>query len=239
MKIKYIPLLLYSLSLLALFSCRQDEGTNIRNVRFDPSLLNQARNGSCETYSYTYQDEKASLGNVYTKQVIVTFADGSTHAQQQELTQKYGFVSGIKSQTPSNSAMLYTLELTDGLNCKQTEQALKVLANDPLVTYAAPYFVKSDNLLGISNEAIVTVAADGKADLDALLSSYNATIVSPLGDAVYVVKVDKSANGNALDLANYLSGQDGIAHAEPDFIVSLAPEEPLSNRRLKRNGVTR
>ena len=238
MNIKFIPLLIYTLSILALAACRQEDGSPIRNVRFDPNLLNQAMDGSpCASFSYFYQDEQTSLGPVYTKQVLVSFADGTTLEEQQAATEKYGFVKGLGTQTSSNSAMLYTLELVDGLNCKQAEQVTRILANDAVVSYAAPYFVKDNNLLGVSNEAIVTIKYGGRAALDELVQGYNATIVASLSDDVFVVKVDKNSGGNALELANYLQGQESIAHAEPDFVVTLAPVHPGLNRRA--NGTSK
>ncbi|WP_299820679.1 hypothetical protein [uncultured Pontibacter sp.] len=238
MKIKFIPLLLYALPILAFISCRQEDGSPIRNVRFDPNLLNQAVDGSpCASYSYFYQDEQANLGSVYTKQVLVAFADGSKYEDLKKATSKYGFVRGLGSPNNSNSATLYTLELANGLNCKQTEEAIRVLANDPMVIYAAPYFIKDNNLLGISNEAIVTTRNGNKAALEQLLQNYNAAVVASLGDDIYVVKVDKNSVGNALELANHLKGQEGIVHAEPDFIVSLAPAHPGRNRNP--NGTSR
>ncbi|MBC5992509.1 S8 family serine peptidase [Pontibacter cellulosilyticus] len=238
MKINFIPLLLYTLSILALASCRQEDGSPIRNVRFDPNLLNQAMDGSpCTSFSYMFQNEQTSLGSVYTGKVVVVFTEGSTYEQQKKTAEKYGFVAQLGSPIGTNSATLYTLELVSGLNCKQAEQAVQVLSNDPGIAYAAPYFLRENNLLGISNETIVTVRDGGKAALDQLLQNYNASIVASLSDDVYVVKVDKNSDGNALELANYLAAQESIAHAEPDFVVSLAPEHPGLNR--KANGMSR
>ncbi|GAB3204146.1 hypothetical protein ABID22_002952 [Pontibacter aydingkolensis] len=231
MKIKIIPLLIYTLSILALASCRQEDGSPIRNVRFDPNLLNQSMDGSpCASYSYFYGNEQTSLGSVYTKQILVSFAKGSTYDEQKAAVEKYGFINSLGSPTSTNSATLYTLELVDGLNCKQAEQAIHVLANDQLVSYTAPYFVKDDNLLGVSNEAIVTVRSGSQAALIQLLQGYNAAVVAKLSDAVYIVKVDKNSDGNALELANYLQAQESITHAEPDFVVSLVPARPGLNR---------
>lgn len=229
MKINIIPLIIYSLSILALASCRQEDGSPIRHVRFDPNLLNQAMDGSpCTSYSYFYQDVETSLGSMYTKQVLVAFADGSSYDEQRTIIERYGFVRNMGNQTSTNSAKLYTLDLRSGLNCKQAEQALRILQSDPMIAYAAPYFLKGSNLLGISNETLVTLKHGQRAALDDLLANYNANIVTSLGDDVYVVKVDKNSNGNALELANYLKGQAAVAHAEPDFIVTLAPRNALN-----------
>lgn len=231
MKINIIPLFIYTLTILALASCRQEDGSPIRNVRFDPNLLNQAMDGSpCTSFSYFYQDEETTLGTVYTKQVLVSFTTGSSFDEQKKAVEKYGFVRNLGNQTSTNSAVLYTLELENGLNCKQTEQLMKVLQNDPMVTYAAPYFLKGKDLLGISNEVIVSVRNGEVATLNKLLKDYNASLVTRLSDDVYVVKVDKNSNGNALDLANYLKGREAISHAEPDFVVSVAPLHPGLNR---------
>mgnify|MGYP005751286301 FL=1 len=242
MKKSSIPLLTYLLTLLVFTSCRHDDGSPIRNVRFDPNLLNQAQDGSpCASYSYAYADEMRNLGAVYTKQVLVAFADGLAYEEQLKAVEEYGFVDRLNGQTSSNSAMLHTLVLKDGLNCKQVEQALVELAKDGRLSYVSPYFMKGNELLGLSNEAIVTVEENGKAAFESAVRSFGAEVVTALGENTYVVKVDKNANGNALAVANYLKEQAGVAHAEPDFIVSLAPEErtPGMEYRRARNGVGR
>ncbi|MEJ8802192.1 hypothetical protein [Pontibacter sp. H249] len=238
MKIKFIPLLLYTLTLLLIAaSCRQEDGSPVRNVRFDPKLLNPVKGGACASYSYFYENGRADLGSVYTKQMIISFAEGSSYEEQKSIAAKYVFIKNMGNQTSTNSAMLYTVELVSGLNCKQTEQAINILANDPMVAYAAPYFIQGKNLLGLSNEAMVTVRAGGEATLQRMLQDYKANLVASLGNEVYVVRVDKNSNGNALELANHLKEQDGIAHAEPDFVVSVAPAHPGLNRGL--NGANR
>ncbi|WP_439879802.1 hypothetical protein ACSX1A_11530 [Pontibacter sp. MBLB2868] len=239
---KIIPLFLYILVIAAFSSCRQDNGSPIRNVRFDPNLLSQAKDGSaCTSYSYSYNGQEKSLGTVFTRQVLVTFAAGTTYDVQKSAIEKYGFVNGISGQTSSESEMLYTLSLMEGLSCHQTEQVIKILAQDKLITYAAPFFVQQDNLLGVSNEAIVTVQSGGKATLDRTLQSYGASLVGGLDENTYIVKVDKNASGNALDLANFLQGQEGIAHAEPNFVVSQIQETPARIReyRDRSNGSVR
>ncbi|MDX5482461.1 MAG: hypothetical protein LPK07_12335 [Hymenobacteraceae bacterium] len=182
-----------------------------------------------------------NLGAVYTKQVLVAFADGLAYEEQLKAVEEYGFVDRLNGQTSSNSAMLHTLVLKDGLNCKQVEQALVELAKDGRLSYVSPYFMKGNELLGLSNEAIVTVEENGKAAFESAVRSFGAEVVTALGENTYVVKVDKNANGNALAVANYLKEQAGVAHAEPDFIVSLAPEErtPGMEYRRARNGVGR
>jgi hypothetical protein len=235
MKHKHIHLIIFLISMAAMLSCRQEDGSPVRNVRFDPNLLSQAMDGSpCTSYSYNYQDKETSLGTVFTKQVVVSFTEGSTQAEQKKAAEKYGFVKRIGDHTASNSALLYTLELSDGLNCKQAELAIKIIEKDPAVAYIAPYFIKDNNLLGISNEAIVTVSEGGRAALDKLLLDYKASIVSALGNDVYIVKVDKNSNGNALALANHLEEQQGITHAEPDFLVKLASVSRASSDRATR-----
>lgn len=235
---KYL-LLIFVTALFGFSSCRQENGSPVRNVRFDPNLLNQMKDGSsCASHSYFYEDKEVNLGAVFTKQVLVAFAAGSTYEEQKTAMEKYGFVKGVGYPATFSSGTLFNLSLIDGLSCSQTEQALKVLSKDRLVTYAAPYFVQQSNLLGVSNETIVTVQEGKKATLDDLLQAYGASVVTSLGENIYVVEVDKSSKGNALELANYLKLQEGIAHAEPNFVVSDAPANPASSLR-NLSGTTR
>jgi hypothetical protein len=211
----------FLLAVMVLSSCRNDGATPIRNVKAGPTLLRaQAGNGPCESYTYFYNNEEKNLGSVYTKQVLVTFVSGMSSEEEAGAIEAYGFVQGKNGQVSSNSALLHNIELVDGLNCKQVEKALEVLAEDPAIAYVAPYFMNGDGLLGISNEAIVTVEEGSEELLAAYAAEYKAEVLMPLSGQTYLLRVDKNS-GNALELANHLKGKDGILHAEPDFIVSV------------------
>ncbi|AKD03826.1 hypothetical protein POKO110462_03570 [Pontibacter korlensis] len=233
-----IPFFTFLMVALGLSSCRQDGATPIQNVKAGPTLLRaHAGGGSCENYTYFYDNEQKTLGNVFTKQVLVAFASGLSAEQEANIVQAFGFVKGKNGQVSSNSALLHNIELVDGLNCKQVEMAMKALADDPAITYVAPYFMNGDGLLGISNEAIVTVKEGQEDALAALTADYKAEVLMPLSGQTYLVRVDKSSSGNALDLANFLKGKEGISHAEPDFLVSLeVPEVGSAPDRRSRSG---
>jgi hypothetical protein len=218
---KILSLIIIIFTLFASASCRQDNVSPIRNVRFDPKLLNPIMGGStCTNYNYYYGNQPRSLGTAYIGKVIVVFTPNLTHNQQQQVISNYGFVEGITGQVANESGMLHTLSLMAGLNCKQVEQAMKELAKDNSITYVAPYFLVNDSeLIGLSNELMVTT--NNVLQLKRLASACKATLVNDLGNNTYLLSVDKNSKGNALETANYLKKQNGIEHAEPDFIVSL------------------
>ncbi|OKL38496.1 hypothetical protein [Pontibacter flavimaris] len=232
---KNIPIHFFTflMVVLGLSSCRNDGATPIRNIKAGPTLLRaQAGGGSCENHTYFYNNEQKNLGSVFTKQVLVVFASGLSAGEEAAAVAAYGFVQGKNGQVGSNSAILHNIELVDGLNCKQVEKAIELLAADPAITYVAPYFMNGDGLLGISNEAIVTVQEGGEDALDAYAAEYGAEVLMPLSGQTYLVRVDKHSSGNALELANFLKSKAGVAHAEPDFIVSA--EVPVAGE--KRGG---
>lgn len=241
MKKVYIPLFSYLFLLLAFSSCRQDEASPIRNVKAGPKLLRaEAAGGSCANYTYYLADEQVSLGNVYTKQVLVAFIDGLSAEDEAETVAAYGFVERMSGQISSNSALLHNLELSEGLNCQEVERAIALLAGDPNIAYVAPYFMSGNGLLGVSNEAIVTVAKGREAVLERMASAYKAEVLMPLSGQTYLVRVDKNSKGNALELANFLKDKKDIVHAEPDFVVSLEEEAaPLVEQREGRTGYLR
>ena len=218
---KILPSIIIIFTLFASTACRQDNVSPIRNVRFDPKLLNPVMNGSaCTNYSYYYGEQLRSLGTVHTGQVIVAFTANLTHEQQQQVISNYGFVEGVTGQVANETGMLHSLSLMAGLNCKQVEQAIKELLKDNSIAYVAPYFEADNNeLLGLSNELMVTTT--DAVQLRRLAGACRATIVGELGNNTYLLAVDKNSKGNALETANFLKKQSGIAHAEPDFIVSL------------------
>lgn len=222
--IPFFPLLF---AVFALGSCRQETASPIKNVRFQPTDGNRLMDGSaCTSYSYFKgAANQKNLGSVYTKQVLVSFADEVTYEQQQEFIESYGFLEGIKGQQSSGSALFYELNLVDGMNCKQVENALKDLAKDSRLTYVAPYFFSdvdgSVQLLGVTDEATVTIEPNGLGKLKELAGAYNFEVIKSLGADTYVLKVGKSSKGNALEVANALKGEAGIIQAEPGFVVSM------------------
>lgn len=221
MKKSILPYLTCIIFLFIFSSCRQDGPAPIRNVKAGPKLLRAQAGGSFTDYTYIDNHQKRNLGNVYTKKVLVSFESGMSAAQEQAILAQYGFVKNATEQVATPSGLLHRVALTDGLNSNQVEQALQELAGDPHINYAAPYFVDGERLVGVSNQVIVTLEKGDMAELQKLAEAYNAEVQTALGDDVYLLKVDKSSQGNALDLANFLQGKKGIAQAEPDFVVSL------------------
>lgn len=222
-----IPCLSSLLFIIIFSSCRYDNATPIRNVRFDPGLLNPVKAGaSCVNHSYYYNDEQKALGTVYTRMILVSFADGLGIEQVAEVAQRHSFVQGLGQAVRSNSAELYPVQLMDGLSCLQTEAAISEIVKDPAVTYAAPFFeMNNSELLGISNEFIVTVES-GRQSAEALLkrlaTATGTELITALGENTYVLRADKNSRGNALEMANFFHKQRLIKQAEPDFIMSLA-----------------
>ena len=218
-----LPLFIIILTVFGLASCRQENVSPIRNVRFDPKLLNPMKVADpCKNYSYTAGAELKSLGTINTSQVIVAFDDKLTDAQRGEVISKYGFVTGILNQRASQSGMMFTLNLTDGLNCAQAEQAIRELKKDNAIKYAGPSFiVDGEQAIGLSNEVMVKTDASGVTALKELAANYNAELIGPVGADSYLLRVTKNSKGDALELANSLKGQKGITHATPDFILAL------------------
>lgn len=223
----YIPWLSYLLVIIIFSSCRNDNVAPIRNVRFDPGLLNPlqaAGGGSCVSYTYYYGNEVKSLGMVYSRMVLLSFDDNVAHTDAAATLERYGFVEELGQAVRTNSAMLYPVTLTAGLNCQQAERAMAELAKHPAVRYASPFFEANGQLMGISNEFIVQVER-GRQPADELLQRLaNATrteIVMALSDDTYVLRADKNSRGNALQMANFFHEQPFVKQAEPDFVMSL------------------
>ncbi|WP_242927291.1 S8 family serine peptidase [Pontibacter vulgaris] len=234
-----LPLLGSIFALCILTACDHDSASPIRNVRFDPKLLNQLQDGSntaCTNYTYNYGGKAKYLGAVNTRQIIVAFDENLSFADQQDLLANFGFVKGLGNATATSSAKLFTVELESGLSCRQVEQAIKVLQQSQGIRYAAPFFQDGAQMLGISNELLVTLKqSDDLKQLRSLLAASNAAIVMPLDELTYLVRVDKNSAGNALELANSLQNEQTVAHAEPDFILSSGDLKTSGTQR--RNAV--
>ncbi|WP_089321135.1 S8 family serine peptidase [Pontibacter ummariensis] len=207
---------------MAFSSCRQEEASPIRNIKAGPNLLRAQAAGSpasCTSYTYLNGEDKKVLGNVYTQQVLVSFSYGLSAEKEAEALASYSFVKGIAGQQ-ARTGPLQSLELVEGLSCKEVEQAIKILSEDPAIAYAAPYFLKGDGIMGISDEAIITLEDGSAAAIEQLAAAFDAEVVEELSENTYLLKVDKSSKGNALDLANFMAGQEGIAHAEPNLVMA-------------------
>jgi hypothetical protein len=217
-----LPLIIILLTIFATAGCRQDNISPIRNVRFDPKLLNPLKAaGACNSYGYYTGAKLRNLGTIQTRQLVVSFDDKLTNAQREQVITKYGFVTGIESQRAGQSGMIYTLGLMQGLNCAQTEQAILELKKDNAIKYVGPYFnLDGVQDVGLSNEVMVKADATGEVSLKQFAANYKAKLIGPLGADTYLLQVDKASKGNALDAANALKGQKGILHATPDFILA-------------------
>ncbi|PKV62989.1 hypothetical protein [Pontibacter ramchanderi] len=219
-----------ALLLIIIFSsCRNDNVSPIRNVRFDPGLLNplQAADGApCISHSYYYNDAEKSLGTVYGGMVLLSFSQELTYEEVTAAVGRYGYIEALGQPVQSNSARLYPARLAAGLSCRQVQTLLADIAKDPAVRYAAPYFESAGGeLLGISNEFIVRVETGRMPAAQVLQRLANATrteVVSSLSEDTFVLRADKNSRGNALEMANFFQKQPHIKHAEPDFVVSLA-----------------
>lgn len=217
-----LPLIIILLTIIATSGCRQDNISPIRNVRFDPKLLNPLKAaGACTSYGYYTGAKLRNLGTIQTRQLVVSFDEKLTNAQREQVITKYGFVTGIESQRAGQSGMVYTLGLMQGLNCAQTEQAILELKKDNAIKYVGPYFnLDGAQDIGLSNEVMIKADATGETSLKQFAANYKAKLIGPLGADTYLLQIDKSSKGNALDAANALKGQKGILHAAPDFILA-------------------
>src|SRR5687768_2422553 len=99
-----LPLIIIILTVSGLASCRQDNVSPIRNVRFDPKLLNPMKiSDPCKNYSYSAGTKLKNLGTINTNQVIVAFDEKLTQSQREQVISKYGFITGILNQRASQT----------------------------------------------------------------------------------------------------------------------------------------
>lgn len=210
------------MSVFAFAGCRQDNVTPIRNVRFDPKLLNPMKVATnCTNYSYQAGSRLRNLGTMHTGKAVVAFPGNLTATARDQVLAKYGFVEGILSQSAGQAGTIYTIKLVSGLNCAQAEEALQVLSKDEAILYAGPSFIVDNNqTVGLSNEVMVKADAKNKAALQQLTDNYKARLIGPLGADTYLVQLDKHSKGNALQFLNELSTEKGITHAAPDFVLA-------------------
>ncbi len=127
-------------------SCRQDVAPPIRNVRFDPQLINRiqtADNSSCTNYSYTQGKDQILLGVVSTEEITIAFESSMTPEDQKDLIESYGFFKGFGHPKNTNGVVAYEVKLNSGLNCKQVELVIAELNKERGVSFAAPTFLNN------------------------------------------------------------------------------------------------
>ncbi len=215
---RILPWLSSLLLLIPFSSCRESYVSPVRNIRFDPGLLNkmQVAGDACNSYSYFDGAQTIQLGTVYTRQVLVIFNPELTAEAQQEALQQLDFVAKLGQDWGA----LQLVELQEGLSCKQVEQAMLLLAADTHIQYVAPLFANAAQLLGTSNEVVVTIEQASLPILYQLVKAYKAEVTPTSQEGTYVVRVNKQSKGNALELANFLQTQAGIVLAVPTFILA-------------------
>ncbi len=116
----------------------------------------------CQTYTYTKDQKLKPLGNVFTREVLISFKDGLSHEQELEALKTYDFVKQLRNLEDPDAADIQRLELVEGLNCSQVEQALQLLESDVNIVSAAPMFIQGDKLLSVTGEVMVTREAGGE-----------------------------------------------------------------------------
>ncbi len=210
--------------MLFLSACKYDSAAPIRNIRFDPKLLGRMQAdgpSTCTNHFLFDQNTRKNLGTISSDYVLVAFDANLNQEGRLSVIERFGFVEGIAGQASSRSAMLYTLKLMSGLNCQQASQAIKELAKEASIVYAAPYFVKiingKEQLTGISNE--LQVRTNDAAKFKNVAKGLNAAAVTSLDEQTFLLAVDKSSEGNALETANQLKIQSGIEMATPEFVT--------------------
>lgn len=217
------------LSFLSLFvvgfisSCRQDVASPIRNVRFDPQLINRlqtAENNSCTNYAYLQGKESKALGIVSTEEITVAFEGNVTFEDQKNLINSYGFFKGLGQPKSANGLVSYALHVADGLNCKQVELLVTELNKERGVLFAAPSFLTGDEgkakIRSLTNEVLVTLDKGASlAELQQTAVAANAVVLKKAAADTYILRVGKNSEQNALELANALQHVSGIASAEP------------------------
>ncbi len=224
----YIPWISTLLLIIIFSSCRNDNVSPIRNVRFDPGLLNPLQAGGgmpCIAHTYYYNDAEKSLGTVYNGMILLSFSQELSHEEATTAAGQYAFIQELGQPIHTNSARLYPAKLAAGLSCQQVEGAISEVSKDPAVAYAAPYFESAGGqLLGVSNEFIVSVES-GRQPAEQVIRRLTAAtrteLVTELNADTFVLRADKNSRGNALEMANFFHKQPLIKHAEPDFVVSV------------------
>lgn len=148
MKKNILCLSLLSFIMIALFSsCRQDDAAPIRNVRFDPQLINRlqtADNSSCSIHKHSSENKTINFNALFANEITVAFDTGMPYAEQQRLIKSYGVFQTLRQPKSHAITPTYALALKNDFNCRQIEYIISELNKEPGVKYAAAAFPENE-----------------------------------------------------------------------------------------------
>jgi subtilisin family serine protease len=160
------------------------------------------------------------------KKILVKFSEELTFDEQSNIIKQFPLLKELNREMLLPSPKVSVLDLVDeNISEEKILSLLNQLKQNPKVVYANPFLVYKDGTLqGVTDQFAVKLK--NESDLPLLLNEANINNVKiskqySYDNLLYFIAVDKSSNGNALEIANRFAETNKFAYAEPDFLLFL------------------
>lgn len=209
---------------IAFFGCSKPAG--IDNAA--PITVSGNAVQTCPDFYYFYNQEKVPL-QVYPEIILVGFAAGQSFESKRNLLERFDDFAALKSEQQSAAGTFSIVKLKTGTTCQQTLALIKELQKLPEVTFANPAFKPPHTLsagyswIGLTSEFIVTLKSAAElSDFYREVEKTKTSIADTLGETTFLVQAPKTAQGNALEMANHFQQKPFVKTSEPDFYLAGA-----------------
>ena len=169
---------------------------------------------------YYYYDQKIFLGERQDLIFVSLSGDQSSRDAFWEKVNGSDSPFCYYSESEDKSYVAGDLFLLKSSYPKGIDSQLKDLRSDPAVTFATKVLVYEGDIFGISNEFCVKLKkSTQKSDLDELASEFGCDVFRRdyFSEDIYFLKVEKSSDIGALQLANVFYESGLFDFSEPDM----------------------
>ncbi len=215
MKIKNkLYLALFMLLSFCLFSCKKESVTPAN---------------TCETSFYYYFKDKIYLEKSATK-LTVGFNESVSYEEAEKLIEEFNYFEKLEPKNFVSADKKYSKVNIKGYRtCDEIKEILRFVKKDDRITFANQDFIpvksKTKELVGLTDDFIVGLKDSNDISILQEFALKNKVKIVPGAaySSFFILRVDKTSDKNALEMANYFQESGLFYFAQPDFLISVKP----------------
>jgi len=172
---------------------------------------------NCRNRFYYYNSEKIILTEI-PYQGAVSFYDTLAAETIHQIMEQYQGIRVLSVLTNSNRAVI----AVESENCNVADKLLAAVKSDSRIRNCSKFLISDKGFtLGITDVFVCKLKSSASPDqIAALVADNQVEIIKSDHSGYYVLSVDKSCNGDALDLANKFFESGFFEYAEPEWIAN-------------------
>jgi len=172
---------------------------------------------NCRNRFYYYNSEKIILTEI-PYQGSVSFYDTLAAETIHQIMEQYQGIRVLSVLTNSNRAVI----AVESENCNVADKLLAAVKSDSRIRNCSKFLISDKGFtLGITDVFVCKLKSSASPDqIAALVADNQVEIIKSDHSGYYVLSVDKSCNGDALDLANKFFESGFFEYAEPEWIAN-------------------